>query len=87
MKEIKVTLADNRNVVVYANSYEHAIIVAEQEFGMSASNPRDVVPEITEYFSNGNDVYAQYDDGTESLILSAETSAHAAAKAEALNNA
>lgn len=84
---IGLSEADNRNVVVYANSYEHAVIVAADEFGMSASNPRDVTPEITEYFSNGNDVYAQYDDGTESFVLSAETSAHAAVKAEALNNA
>lgn len=87
MTEIKVTLEDGRNVVVYANSYEQAIGVAEQEFGMPAHNPRDVVPEITEYMSDGADVLAQYDDGHQEIIITARNAEHAALTVKALNAA
>ena len=87
MHEFTVSLADGRDVVVYANNPEHAITVAADEFGMSASNPREPVAEISEYFSEGRTVYARYDDDTEQLVMAAETPEHAAQKAAGLNAA
>lgn len=81
----RVLLEDGRRPVCYGDTPEQAMQNAWIEFGVKAISATEVRPEITEYFAMGREVYAQYDDGTESFVLRAETPEHAEQKAIALN--
>lgn len=67
----------------YVHSYEGAV----KEFGANGfTDFREAPPpKIVEYFSIGNQVYAQWDNCSESFVLSAEDAEHADKKAASLN--
>ena len=72
---------------VRAYSIASAKEAAIKEFGSDIviKSAELCTPAITEYFAMGCEVYAQYDDCSESFVLKAESSEHAEQKAIALN--
>lgn len=76
-----------RSPCVKAYSIASAKEAAIKEFGADIviKSAELYTPAITEYFAMGCEVYAQYDDCSESFVLKAESNEHAEQKASALN--
>lgn len=81
-----VRLENGKVVNCYGNTPEQAIENAWIEFGIRAVSAGHIEPKILEYSTDGLNLYAHYDDGSESFVLRAESEQHAERKMRELSS-